>query len=342
MKVVKFVVFLILIVNSTNIFAASLSKGESRRKLIQKAQEAYKEGHIKKAVKLYKQHLRSWKDIEASKELAGIYLSQEKYFLAGKIYYEAKLFDEYKKVEQLRLKHKEDNGNPKVWEKARIAAERKKTSSRIRRGFGAAMMIAGPIFAGTGFSLLIAENVYGRENNKYLQYAFMIGGLTMTGGGVMLDYSADYNRNISEVYSLISEKYYDSGTTTKEYYLETGMDKIVKKSSVKSLNAHGAGLLLISLPLFAVGIYSFYESSKVFSGDTTTSEKVLNAYIYAMQSLVFAPPIILVVTGVIYFMKASRFEVLGVDSDTKISLNYISPKIDPITKTYGISMGFSF
>jgi len=41
-------------------------------------------------------------------------------------------------------------------------------------------------------------------------------------------------------------------------------------------------------------------------------------------------------------MKASRFEVLGVDSDTKISLNYISPKIDPITKTYGISMGFSF
>ena len=339
----KHLIILLIIAVAINLYAASLSKEDSRKTLISKARELMAQGYIKKAEKLYRRHLNSWKDIEVSKELAEIYLSQKKFFMAGKIYQNAGLFDEYKKVEDMRHKHKKDHGNPKIWSRAYHDAARKMRSSKIRKGIGAVMMFAGPIFAGTGFGLLIADNVYGKENNKYVQYAFMIGGLTMTGGGVMLDYSADYNRNISEVYSLISEKYYDSGTTTKEYYLETGMDKIAKKSSVKSLNAHGAGLLLISLPLFAVGVYSFIEVYKAYGdGPSADWEVIFRGINYAMQAFVFAPPIMLVVTGVIYFMKASRFEVLGIDSDIKISLDYISPKINPVTKTYGINMGFSF
>jgi hypothetical protein len=63
---------------------------------------------------------------------------------------------------------------------------------------------------------------------------------------------------------------------------------------------------------------------------------------YAMQAAIFVPAILCVTAGAIMFSKASKFEVLGIDSDSKISLDYIAPKIDPITKTYGISMGFSY
>lgn len=343
MKFLKHLIILLIVVTGTNLLACSLSKEDSRRKLIPEAKKALKEGLMKKAVKIYERHLNCWKDTEALKELAEIYLSQKKFFMAGQTYKKANLFDDFQKVEQLRHKHRAKHGNPKIWKKAYNDAARKMTSSNIRKGFGAVMMFAGPILAGTGFGLLIADNVYGNENNKFLQYAFMVGGLSLTGAGVTLDYSADYNRNISQVYSLISEKYYDAGTTTREYYEGTGMDKIAKKSSVKSLNAHGAGLLMISLPLFAVGVYSFVETYNLYKGGSTSDYDVFfKGMNYAMQVAIFVPAILCVTAGAIMFSKASKFEVLGIDSDQTISLDFIAPKIDPITKTYGISMGFSY
>jgi hypothetical protein len=64
-------------------------------------------------------------------------------------------------------------------------------------------------------------------------------------------------------------------------------------------------------------------------------------FIIPVKILLSIPGTLLMGKGISMIVRASRWSRLK-DEEQFITLNSISPTFNPITKTYGISMGFSF
>jgi len=62
---------------------------------------------------------------------------------------------------------------------------------------------------------------------------------------------------------------------------------------------------------------------------------------YELQALYFVPAITVLTSGIVMMVVAKKRERSSLEQSSVI-LNNISPMIDPVRKTYGVSMRFSF
>jgi len=182
--------------------------------------------------------------------------------------------------------------------------------------------------AGTG--LFIHDKV-GGENSLTAQYTLLLGGLTLLSSATILN--------------LRSERFLETSSANSNLLKNQNIKKLAK-----TYRKHGIAMLSLSIPMIAVAIYGFVDTRKYIeskyanedSGDSVSrSIELEKGMAYIFQGLTFAPAVFTLAGGIIMLVKASRYEKIKTDQ-TDITLKSISPMINPVTKTYGISMGFSF
>lgn len=205
------------------------------------------------------------------------------------------------------------------------------------------MFFLGTLATMTGTVLFIHDKAGGTISLP-AQYSLLLGGLSILDLGIAFNASSSYSLNKSESYLLISKTHVRiEGKDLSEYYESSGFASRTKKMSAKSLKKHGTALMLMSIPMFAVTIYSFvdrikYKKEKSENYDTDFIIVDLSCF---FQGFLFLPGIASFTTGTIILAKASRYEKLTTEPSL-LTLNSIAPIIDPVSKTYGLSMGFSF
>jgi hypothetical protein len=102
-------------------------------------------------------------------------------------------------------------------------------------------------------------------------------------------------------------------------------------------------MFIISMPLIVLSISSFFETHKSeFTNCGHGGHFCLGEFIvHFCQLITLAPGLASMIGGIVMMVKGSKWESQK-PQETIFTLKSISPMINPITKTYGISMGFSF
>ena len=316
---------------------------ESYKKFVFEARYLIMEGKDRYVKRYFEKHLVCWNDKDVYNEFAEFYIKEEKLYLAALTYKKAGLHEEYNKVKELRNNIK-DNEFEIL---AKRESEKYKKSYRNKKAVANTMMSLGPVIAGVGFGLLI-HDLAGGTNSKIAQFSLMIGGFSIIAGGTVVNLSAINSLNTSLSYRNISEEYKgDNGTLPSEYYQYSGFERETKKMSAQSYRKHGGTLISISVPLLAIAVYGLYESYNFhFKNNNNDDDNggdmlLLSGIAFAIQILSLAPSIASLTGGIILLAKASKWEKLSTEPNL-LTLNSIAPIIDPVSKTYGLSMGFSF
>lgn len=297
-----------------------------------KGREYTKLGNYKKAEKYYKKHLKKHKDPAVLAELAKLYEIQKKYYLAGLAFKEAGMIEEYNRIEQLRLKSFKEKGSPEVWESAKKQSElfkkaykRKKLAAISLIFLGSSAFIAG---ISTSYLALPAPFLFGE-------------GIKLFGIGIFLNTSANYSLNISSAFKKISLNYYDEGTDAIEYYEKSGEKNAVKKLTSKSLKNHGLFLSIFSLPQIIAGVSLLIaETVKDSCQNSPEGALCFSDKLFAGYSLIGTGGVSLI-GGTILLIKSYIWSRKTTE-ESLFTLNSIAPMIDPVSKTYGLSMVFSF
>ena len=130
------------------------------------------------------------------------------------------------------------------------------------------------------------------------------------------------------------------GGAADEYFIHTGAETNARKLSAKSLRNNGIIVTVTSGAILAFSIVSALDSYKnTVKDDSLGITEVL--IVLPMKILFFLPPLAYMIQGSLMLARASKWSKLK-SKEQFITLNSIAPMINPITKTYGISMGFSF
>ncbi len=326
-------------------------KAENPDKYLLKAREYVQTGLYEKAEKYFKRSLKENKDPKVLLELATLYEIQKKYYLAGLAFRQLGMTGEFNKMEQLRLASFKDAGSPEVWESAKKQSElfskaykRKRAAGITLAVIGGTAIVTGTVFLGAfgGGGLLIGTPL-------------MFGGLTLISSGLVIDSSAKYDLKTSEVFNKISDSYYDPETSALEYYEVSGIKLSVMKETSTDLKKKGIALTAISIPLIITSIGCFIGSSVAFnridhSDDENESMDEgmgdLGAAIGAAMVMItgiaaIVPGVIILSGGITLLSMSSKWSRLNPKAGI-VTLNSIAPVIDPVSKTYGLSMGFSF
>ena len=221
---------------------------------------------------------------------------------------------------------------------------------KTNKSVATAFHIIGSIAFATGLSLFIHDKT-GGENSLSAQYTLMLGGLSLIGGGTAISNVASESLVISKGYKEIAEKHTgDNGSTLEEYYSNSGIQAKNRKEIAKSFETHGAVLIALSIPMFVIAIYGFVDSQKYIykkyenedSGDSVSRNIESDLLVTRVaQVLTLFPAVLSLTGGIIMLAKASKWEKLDTEP-TILTLNSIAPMIDPVSKTYGLALGFSF
>ncbi len=292
----------------------------------------------------YIRHLQCWNDPYVYKELAEYYKSLGKLYPAGLTYKKAGMMKEYNEVKKLKESIGEND-----FQLLAIKEYRKYNSKYIARSAGATVLfVAGPIAALTGLGLLISSSNGNEDYSKILPYGLIFGGMMTAGAGILVNLTAEKAYNTGIGYLQVSQNYSgDPGTLPSEYFKYSGIENEVRKMSAKSYQTHGAGLIGLSLPLIAVAIYGFFDSAKGFDRDDDSGGSFFisdNGFMFLthlIQILTFAPAIACLAGGITMLVKGSADERLNTEPSL-FTLDSITPVINPVSKTYGLSLGFSF
>ncbi len=209
-------------------------------------------------------------------------------------------------------------------------------------------LIAGPILIGAGFGLFLHDKAFAGHNSSTAQYSLMFSGFTLLGTGILLHGISDFYYNKHK--SLLDLNSNNYRTSSDDFLLKKTV--LSKKASVQNIKNHGNILIITSIPILALSIFSMYEAYNYVSSGKTISKQmdpVKGAFYYIFRGtavtigeiLTLVPGVACLVGGIIMIAKANNWSKLKT-GDTLFTLNNISPIINPITKTYGVSMGFSF
>jgi hypothetical protein len=213
------------------------------------------------------------------------------------------------------------------------------------------MFFVGALATMTGTVLFIHDKA-GGTNSLPAQYSLLLGGLSILNLGIAFNASSSYSLNKSESYLLIAKtQRRTEGKDLSEYYESSGFASRTKKMSARSLKKHGGALMLMSLPLFAITIYSFFDSHNYYkekyadkscgNDDCGLDIALDTLLIHTVQVFTLGPAVLSFISGFILLAKASKYEKLSTEPSI-LTLNSIAPIIDPVSKTYGIALGFSF
>jgi len=305
--------------------------------------------NLKSLAKL-KKHLKCYPDKNVFFKLGVIYEYMGKHYLAGIAYKKAGREDEYNRMQKLRFQEKDAWG--KFFLKlAKDESEKLFKSYKTKKAFATAFHIVGPVAFATGLSLFIHDKA-GGTNSLTAQYALMFGGLTMISGGAMLNAHAEKDRFFSNAYrSLHENNFSEPGLTPTEFLTSSGNKNLILKHISSKYFACGLAMVAIAIPMIGFGIYSYFDTIKYNiekddeeepSSSLIDTGPIIRALLYFfVQSAVFVPAISSIVIGARMMARSSKWEKLNKEP-TLFTLKSISPMINPITKTYGISMGFSF
>ncbi|MDX9804926.1 MAG: hypothetical protein RBT87_03745 [bacterium] len=296
-----------------------------------------------------KNHLKCHPDKEVYYKLAVIYEYIGKHYLAGIAYKKAGKNNDYDRMQQIIISKK---GAEKEKFKASADFEAAKYHKPYKTKKTAAMVfhITGPIAFATGLSLFIHDKA-GGKNSLTAQYTLMFGGLSMIAGGTILNAHADEHLLLSNAYSSMSDDAgVDYGLTPDEYFASSGKRAgLYSGYSGKYMN-RGLALIFISLPMIGFGIFSFFDTLNFLhekhyeedSNDSNSLDRSFEAFFSCLiQIAVFIPAISSIVIGARMMARGSKWGKQNTEPNL-LTLNSIAPIIDPVSKTYGLALGFSF
>ena len=329
-----------------------ISFNDSYLKNVVKGRKLIEEGKEKQGIEFLKRHLKCWDDKEVYVELAALYEVQKKYYLAGLTFKEAGMIENFNKVEKKRISISTlENLTDYDYYVKKESSKFQKRYTNKKAGSVALFILSG-IATGTGLGFFISDKGLGKQNSLSAQYTLLLGGLSLAGAGIALSASSQYDKNIAKTYLSI-KNFCDIGTTPQEYYTSSGLESQTRKFSAKTFKTHGAALITLALPLFAVSIYSFFDSYDYIVESVESDSNCENLCfdglfifletfsVHLFQIITLAPAIASLTGGIIMLVKASKWEKLDA-KESIFTLNSITPVIDPVSKTYGLSMGFSF
>jgi hypothetical protein len=305
---------------------------ESYKRFVFEARYLILTGEHRYIKRYFEKHLVCWNDKDIYNEFAQYYESQQQLYLAEIQYKKAGNIEKYKEMEQ---KRKTNNNTYSVEGGFRERYLKSLKKYKIRKASGAIMISVGSLAFASGLGLFIHDKA-GGENSLSAQYSLMLGGLSLITGGIAVDMSGNHAKNF---YDVGLEYAGNDNTLPKEFYYNSGAQSKVRKLSAKSFKQHGIGLIVMSIPMFTIAAYGFYDSYNHFKGGSGSGIDILISHFYQILTLV--PPMLSLIFGSIMFVKASKWEKLSTKPQ-KITVNNIAPIINPITKTYGVFMGFSF
>jgi hypothetical protein len=332
--------FLLMIIFTSFVHPECFPEEVSYIKLVESRSLSESRYENELSIESLKNHLKCHPDKEVYYKLAVIYEYIGKHYLAGIAYKKAGKNNDYDRMQQIIVsKKRADKEKFKV--SADLEAAKYYKFYKTKKTAAMVFHITGPIAFATGLSLFIHDKA-GGENSLTAQYTLMLGGLSMIAGGTVFNAHAEKQLLLSRAYSSMSEDAgVDYGLTPDEYFVSSGKQAGLYSGYSGKYMGRGIALIFISLPFIGLGIYSsLYDRIEYYPPDLLryAGFLMLNFVVY---STVFVSAISSIVIGARMMAKASKYEQLNTEPSL-LTLNSIAPMIDPVSKTYGLSMGFSF
>lgn len=362
MKIGYFIIFIIVFSALADVYAddSPFKKNQkcqeyesSYSNYVLKARQLANHSYHDKAASLFKKHLDCWNDPEVSTELAALYSSQKKYYLAGVVLKEAGLIDLYNETENLRIAQNSEERISQIKFSAQEKASGFEKSYRKNKDTAIPLIILGTTAFGTGLGLFMHEKAFSGTNSKTAQYTLMFSGFSMIGSGIILNLAAQTNKNYYLAYSDLSKRNFDLNSVLDDDFIIPSIENSARSGNIRDLKNHGISLIVLSIPMIALAGFAIYETTDyVWNSDSLFQfRSESGAFLYGLFRLFYMPTIagafallpsiFFIVSGIKDLVKSSRLEKMNTDSGT-LTLNSVTPIINPVSKTYGLSMGFSF
>ncbi|HNW82995.1 MAG TPA: hypothetical protein PKG52_08910 [bacterium] len=251
------------------------------------------------------------------------------------------------KPEQEKAKYVKKRNNHHIFTALVKKEQQKNLRGYSNKKAGAAvLMTMGLGVAISGLALAIAGTDLSVSNDELTTQMMMYGGTMAVGLGTFLNFSSEHSLNKSGSFASWLENNNDKQIPQSEYDELTEIKNSAKRKSAKKMREHGAGILFLAAPAFAVSIYSFVRLYKDMEQDFTDHDdkhdrRVTTALVFLSNSMTLIPGIALTVLGSIMIQKSYKWQNLYSENG-RLTLNTIAPVINPVSKTYGINLGFSF
>lgn len=238
------------------------------------------------------------------------------------------------------------------WQSAVEQSLKFKKQYKARKAVAVTFIALGAISIVTGFGF---TGAFGGEG-AFIGVPLMFGGLTLVSSGLTISSSANYRLKVSEAFNRMSGNYYDPDVSATEYYKASGTQMSVMKEASGDIRVKGILLTSFSASLFAISAgcigaafagsdKSQKNSDESENNDGTVAEAMgegLESALLLMVGISGAiSGTILLSEGIALLSISSKWSRLNPKAGI-VTLNSIAPVIDPVSKTYGLSMGFSF
>ncbi len=342
--------FMFVLFISPQIYSKCLPRDESFKKYVEKSSFARSYEESEKEIKLLKKHLECWKDQEVLLKLAKIYIKRDDFYLAKQVYEAAGAEKELQLLEIIIKDFDTPENKKKFMEQSLNTAKDLKKNAKEQKALAVTFSIVGSLFAGAGFGLFLNGKAFDGYDLKFAYYPLMFTGLSLIGGGIITNYSADYKKAVSETYLDIANNHYEIGASPSQYYEFSGKEAATRKKMVKKLRTHGTSLIVLSVPLFIISAFSMYDAYNWFFygrpladdlGDAIILGLVATGFTIAGELATIALGVGCLVGGITMIVYSNKWEK-GREPKSILELTNVAPIIDPVSKTYGLSMGFSF
>mgnify|MGYP001164807086 CR=1 FL=1 len=341
-----FALMLLFFMNS-NIYSECLSEFESYKKYVENITVSNSLETNEKSIESLKMHLKCHHDKDVLETLASIYEYLGKYYLAELAYKKAGATDKFIQADKNRIENLNSSGINKFQE---LSADESKKLSQLHLEFKALSIISfviGSAAFSTGAALFIHDKA-GGTNSLAAQYSTMLGGLSFIAGGIVSDFNSKRNLAVSDAISRGAKTYEgDNGTTPEEYYIYSGNKNKTQKNLSKMYRDHGITLMALSIPLFIISSFSMYDTFKddgLFKAISSydLGDSIIVGFIAVAGELAtIALGAGCLVGGITMIVYSNKWEK-GREPKSILELTNFTPIIDPVSKTYGLSMGFSF
>jgi len=227
-------------------------------------------------------------------------------------------------------------------------------SYKVKKGFAVTAFIAGLGVAGAGLGLAIKGEDF-HDLPGFVTSWMMAGGLGLFGAGFAINSSSELSWNRHRHYLAVSKNDFSTMSLQDEYEKKISIERSARKTSAETTENHGIAMICSSVPIFAVSIYSIVSSAiynveniKADDDDCShfcTSETERRFFIVLAMIPAFftlAPGVAILTIGITRIKKARLWEREGHSIKPLLTLDSVAPMIDPVSKTYGLSAGFSF
>lgn len=320
---------------------------ESRKRYVEKAQKLISNGNETDAMELYKRHLGCWNEKAIYIEIGEYYESRQKFYLAELAYQKAGATDKITQAEKNRIENLNSSGINKFQELSEAESEKLSQTHLEFKALSIISFVIGSAAFSTGAALFIHDKA-GGTNSIAAQYSLMLGGLSIIAGGIASDFRSKKDLAVSNAISKGAKTYEgDNGTTPQEYYIYSGNKVETQKNLSKVYRNHGITLMTLSVPLFIISAFSMYDTFKddglfkTMSSYDLGDSIILGFLAVTGELATIALGAGCLAKGITMIVYSNRWEK-NQKPKSVLELTNVAPMINPVSKTYGLALGFSF